>query len=96
MSAAGGGKDAAQAVEGAWMVDNEGGGHACKSRPFFGGGWAGSRGSLTEGQCSHWRSLNMLSGMRVKRKGDTKQRGEQPHPTLTLLIWRTSGSESVG
>lgn len=38
MSAAGEGKDAAQAVEGAGMVDNEGGGHACKSRPVFGGG----------------------------------------------------------
>lgn len=31
----GGGKDAAQAVERAGMVDNEGGGHACKSGPFF-------------------------------------------------------------
>lgn len=46
MSAAGEGKDAAQAVEGAGMVDNEGGGHACKSRPVFGGwGAVGGGGS---------------------------------------------------
>lgn len=86
MSAAGEGKDAAQAVEGAGMVDNEGGGHACKSCPVFGGGREAGGGG---GQCSHWRLEFEYA------EWDAVEEERRYEATLTLFSWCTSGSRWV-
>lgn len=81
MSAAGEGKDAAQAVAGAGMVDNEGGGHACKSRPVFGGGGHDRRSmlALAEFEYAEWDAV-----------------GEERRYEATLFSWwRIFGLGSV-